>query len=80
MKNIKNDENESRSEILEQFKDKLNGAPVVALAMGLPRNDNAGVISRHKYKANKIYNWFEQSEKFKGKKIYGIMRRAYYGS
>ena len=45
-----------------ELKEKLEGIPVVGFALGLPRNDNASTLSATKYKANKIYNWFEKDE------------------
>ena len=44
-----------------EFREKMAGLPVVGFAMGLPRNDNEAK-SATKYKANKVYNWFEQDE------------------
>jgi hypothetical protein len=44
----------------KQFMDAMNGIPVVGLALGLPNNENAVSFSRSKYKANKIYNWFDR--------------------
>nr|MCR5837689.1 Z1 domain-containing protein [Lachnospiraceae bacterium] len=46
----------------EQFRTEMNNIPVVGLAMGLPKSDNAALISKNKYKANKYYNWFEKDE------------------
>lgn len=46
----------------EEFLSNMEGIPVVGLAMGLPNSNNALLISKNKYKANKIYNWFEKDE------------------
>lgn len=46
---------------LDQFKIQMNDLPVVGFALGFPRNDNAAKHAT-KYKANKIYNWFEQDD------------------
>lgn len=46
---------------VDQFKAQMNGTPVVGLALGLPRNDSAAKHAT-KYKANKVYNWFEQDD------------------
>lgn len=46
---------------VERFKAEMNGIPVVGFALGLPRNDSAAK-SATKYKANKVYNWFEQDD------------------
>jgi hypothetical protein len=44
----------------DQFKYAMNDIPVVGLALGLPNNENASSFSKSKYKANKIYNWFDR--------------------
>lgn len=46
---------------VEQFKAQMNDIPVVGFALGLPRNDSAAKHAT-KYKANKVYNWFEQDD------------------
>ena len=46
---------------MDEFRAQMAGTPVVGFAMGLPRNDNAAK-SATKYKANKVYNWFEQDD------------------
>ena len=43
-----------------EFRKDMNGAPVVCLAMGLPMVEDATLIGKNRYKANKIYNWFEK--------------------
>lgn len=45
---------------MNDFKTNLAGIPVVGFAMGLPRNDEAATKNATKYKANKVYNWFER--------------------
>jgi hypothetical protein len=44
------------------FKEKLNGLPAIGFALGIPRNDSIAQMGTTKYKANKVYNWFEQDE------------------
>ena len=46
----------------DDFKDKMQGKPVVGFAVGLPKNDKAQMISKNKYKAHKMYNWFDNEE------------------
>lgn len=45
----------------DEFRSRMNGIPAVGFALGLPRNDNAAKHAT-KYKANKVYNWFEQED------------------
>ena len=47
---------------MDHFKDQLAGTPAVGFAMGLPRNDAIATKNATKYKANKVYNWFEREE------------------
>lgn len=47
---------------IDQFKDKMNDIPVVGFALGLPKNDNDVAKHATKYKANRVYNWFEQDD------------------
>ncbi len=54
------DENQKKQ--AEQFRADMEGVPAVGLAMGLPNSDNAELISKNRFKANKIYNWFEKDE------------------
>ena len=42
------------------FRAEMESKPVVGFAMGLPRSDNAELIGKNKFKANKVYNWFEK--------------------
>lgn len=46
----------------DELKEKLGNTPVVGFALGLPRNDDAAILSATRYRANKIYNWFEKDE------------------
>jgi hypothetical protein len=40
----------------------MGNTPAVGLALGLPRNDEeAGLVST-RYKANRVYNWFDRDE------------------
>lgn len=48
---------------MDEFRQEMGGVPVTGFALGLPKNEN--VISGAEttmYKANKIYNWFEQDD------------------
>lgn len=56
---LKPDEANQKKQV-DEFRDAMGGIPAVGLAMGLPRNDDAAAIASTKYKANKVYNWFEQ--------------------
>lgn len=51
----KEQENQAR-----EFRKEMNGVPVVCLAMGLPMVEDETLIGKNRYKANKIYNWFER--------------------
>lgn len=55
-------ESEDQQKQAAEFKADLGGTPAVGFAMGLPRNDEAALLSATKYKANKIYNWFERDD------------------
>ena len=57
-----NTSDENQKKQATQFRIEMEGNPVVGLAMGLPNSDNAELISKNKFKANKIYNWFEKDE------------------
>lgn len=46
---------------MEAFKSNMSEIPVVGFALGFPKNENAAKHAT-KYKANKVYNWFEQDE------------------
>jgi len=43
----------------DDFRAKMNGIPVVGLAVGFPKSSDGDVSTKYKYKANKVYNWFE---------------------
>jgi hypothetical protein len=49
-------------ETINKLKNALGEIPVVGFMLGLPRNDNAAHFQATKFKANKVYNWFEHSE------------------
>lgn len=44
---------------VDEFRTAMDGIPAIGLAMGLPRNDASSSITGTRYKANKLYNWFE---------------------
>lgn len=45
-----------------EFMEAMSGIPVVGLAMGLPKSENAEIMGKNKYKANKVYNWFDRED------------------
>ncbi len=53
-----NEENQKKQ--IVEFKDAMNGIPAVGFALGFPSNGKAKDVI--KFKANKVYNWFEQEE------------------
>lgn len=53
-------EESNQKKQINEFRNAMNGIPALGLAMGLPRNEEASLMTGTKYKANKIYNWFEQ--------------------
>ena len=54
------DETQKKQEA--EFRDAMGNASAVGLALGLPRNDEeAGLVST-RYKANRVYNWFDRDE------------------
>lgn len=57
--NVDDDESNQQKQI-DEFRTAMNGIPALGLAMGIPRNDEAAIKSGTRYKANKVYNWFEQ--------------------
>ncbi len=57
--NVDEEESNQRKQV-DEFRTAMNGIPALGLAMGIPRNDEAAIKSGTKYKANKVYNWFEQ--------------------
>lgn len=59
--NVEPDEENQKKQV-DEFRKEMKGIPAVGVAMGLPRNDSAAGITGTKYKANKVYNWFERDE------------------
>lgn len=53
-------EESNQEKQINEFRTAMNGIPALGLAMGLPRNEKAAYMTGTKYKANKVYNWFEQ--------------------
>ena len=47
---------------INEFRQNMGEIPAVGFMLGLPRNDNEAVKTTNRYKANKIYNWFERDE------------------
>lgn len=58
---VDEEENNQKKQV-NAFKNDMNGIPALGLAMGFPRNDEASRITGTKFKANKVYNWFEQEQ------------------
>lgn len=58
---VSTDTDNQKSQV-QKFLEGMAGDPVVGLAMGLPKSDNEKMIEKDKYKANKIYNWFQKDE------------------
>lgn len=52
----------TQKEQIEKFRREMGEIPAVGFAMGLPRNDAQMSVSSTRYKANKVYNWFERDE------------------
>lgn len=40
----------------------MGDTPAVGLALGLPRNDKEAGLTSTRYKANRVYNWFDREE------------------
>ena len=55
-------EDKQQKKQFEELRKELNNTPVVGFALGLPRNDEASRLQATRYRANKIYNWFEKDE------------------
>ena len=55
-------DDESQKEPVRELKEELGDVPVTGFMLGLPRNDEAAAMTGTRYKANKIYNWFERDE------------------
>ena len=56
------DGEEKQQKQFEELRNELDNTPVVGFALGLPRNDEASRLQATRYRANKIYNWFEKDE------------------
>ena len=54
----KNDQKKQADEFLQS----MDGVPVVGIAIGIPNSDNVEYVGRDRYKANKVYNWFDRDE------------------
>ena len=53
---------ENQRKQAQEFLDGMGGVPVVGIAMGLPNSDNIEYVGKNRYKANKVYNWFDRDE------------------
>ena len=40
----------------------MGDTPAVGFMLGLPKNDHEAAKATNRYKANKIYNWFERDD------------------
>ena len=47
---------------IDELHQSLGNCPVTGFMLGLPRNDTASGKESTKYRANKVYNWFEKDE------------------
>ena len=57
------DEEESNQEKqINEFRQEMGDTPAVGFMLGLPKNDHEAVKATNRYKANKIYNWFERDD------------------
>ncbi|MCD8372942.1 MAG: Z1 domain-containing protein [Clostridia bacterium] len=56
------DGDEQQKKQFDELRQRLGTTPVVGFALGLPFNEDATVLNATRYKANKIYNWFERDE------------------
>ena len=54
------DENQTKQR--DAFHSAMGDTPVVGLALGLPRNDKEAGLTSTRYKANRVYNWFDREE------------------
>lgn len=52
----------SQEKQINKLNRELEEVPLLAFLIGFPRNDDAAIQSATKYKANKIYNWFDRDE------------------
>ena len=58
---VKEDEINQEKQINE-FKSEMGETPAIGFMLGLPRNDIEAARTANRYKANKIYNWFERDD------------------
>lgn len=58
----KADDKTSSSQVFDDFIAGLDGNPIIGFAIGMPQNNTYAETEKTRYKANKIYNWFEQDE------------------
>ena len=57
------DEEESNQEKqINEFRQDMGDTPAVGFMLGLPKNDHEAAKATNRYKANKIYNWFERDD------------------
>lgn len=54
------DENQTKQR--DAFRAAIGDTPAVGLALGLPRNDKEAGLTSTRYKANRVYNWFDKDE------------------
>ena len=54
------DENQTKQR--DAFRAAMGDTPAVGLALGLPRNDKEAGLTSTRYKANRVYNWFDKDE------------------
>ena len=54
------DENQTKQR--DAFHSAMGDTPAVGLALGLPRNDKEAGLTSTRYKANRVYNWFDREE------------------
>ena len=58
---FKKDEPNQKKQINE-FRQDMGDTPAVGFLLGLPKNDSEAAKVTNRYKANKIYNWFERDD------------------
>lgn len=59
---VVDDDEPNQEKQINGFRQKMGQTPAVGFMLGLPRNDNEAVKTTNRYKANKIYNWFERDD------------------
>lgn len=59
---VVDDDEPNQEKQINGFRQKMGETPAVGFMLGLPRNDNEAVKTTNRYKANKIYNWFERDD------------------